>query len=141
MPSRFNKSLDSNLDAFLEHLLHERAASKGTIGTYRADLEEFITILSEEELALEGTQADIQPLREYLRIVSEMKTKHGKFIVSQSVSRKLSTVRSFLRYLTNQGIFSMNAARLIKGPKGSKRLPLVVSERVAAQALANPDLS
>jgi site-specific recombinase XerD len=134
-------SLESHLGAFLDHLTHERAASKGTIGTYRADLEEFIKILSDEELILEGTQADIQPLREYLRIASETKNKKGKHTVAQSVSRKLSTVRSFLRYLTNQGIFSMNAARLIKSPKGPKRLPGVVSERAASKALAKPDLS
>jgi len=141
MAAHNNKILESHLEKFLDHLIHERAASKGTIGTYRADLGEFISILSKEKLELEGTQDDIYSLREYLRIVSETKNKKGKHLVSQSVSRKLSTVRSFLRYLTNQGIFQMNAARLIKSPKGAKRLPGVMSERVAAQALAKPDLS
>jgi site-specific recombinase XerD len=138
---RSKTSLENHLDSFLDHLIHERAASKGTIGTYRADLEEFLKILSDEKLEIEGTQSDIYPLREYLRILSETKNKHGKHLVSQSVSRKLSTVRSFLRYLTNQGIFQMNAARLIKSPKGAKRLPGVMTERIASQALAKPDLS
>jgi site-specific recombinase XerD len=46
-----------------------------------------------------------------------------------------------LRYLTNQGIFAMNAGRLIKSPKGAKRLPGVFSQRAALEALAKPDLS
>jgi site-specific recombinase XerD len=139
--ARFNRTFDSWLDAFLSHLTHERGASKGTLSTYRADLEEFQKILAAEDLELTGTQSDLQPLRSYLRVLSETKNKHGKPLVSQSIARKLSTVRSFLRFLTNQGIFQMNAARLIKSPKGAKRLPGVVSERVASEALAKPDLT
>jgi len=135
------KTFDTWLDLFLSHLTHERGASNGTLSTYRADLEEFRKILDEEGLELTGTQSDLLPLRTYLRVLSETKNKHGKPVVAQSIARKLSTVRSFLRYLTNQGIFQMNAARLIKSPKGAKRLPGVVSERVASEALAKPDLS
>jgi len=141
MTTDFEKDFPQWLDDFLNHLIHERGASKGTLSTYRADLEEFGKILSDEGLTLDGTQSDIHPLRSYLAILSESKNKHGKPIVSQSISRKLSTVRSFLRYLTNQGIFAMNAGRLIKSPKGAKRLPGVFSERAASQALAKPDLS
>jgi site-specific recombinase XerD len=141
MKTDFEKAFPLWLDSFLDHLAHERGASKGTLLTYRADLEEFEKILSDEGLELIGTQSDIAPLRMYLRILSETKSKHGKPIVSQSISRKLSTVRSFLRHLTNQGIFAMNAGRLIKSPKGAKRLPGVVSERAASEALAKPDLS
>ena len=141
MTTDFEKAFPAWLESFLDHLSHERGASKGTLLTYRADLEEFQRILSDEELILSGTQSDILPLRTYLRILSETKNKHGKPIVSQSISRKLSTVRSFLRYLTNQGIFVMNAGRLIKSPKGAKRLPGVVSERAASEALAKPDLT
>jgi site-specific recombinase XerD len=137
----FEKAIASWLQSFFDHLAHERDASAGTLTTYRADLDEFIKILSDEGLKLDGTQSDIQPLRIYLRVLSETKNKHGKPLVSQSISRKLSTVRSFLRFLTNQGIFSMNAARLIKTPKGTKRLPGVMSERVASEALAKPDLT
>jgi site-specific recombinase XerD len=140
MPIDFNNSFSSWLDAFLSHLVHERGASKGTLVTYRADLEEFHEILTTEELEITGTQTDVAPLRIYLRVLTESKNKQGKPVVTQSISRKLSTVRSFFRYLTNQGIFSMNAARLIKSPKGPKRIPGVVSERAAASALAKPDL-
>jgi len=141
MATDFVKAFPLWLDSFLDHLSHERGASKGTLTTYEADLQEFYKILSEEALTLSGTQSDILPLRTYLRVLSETKGKLGKPIVSQSISRKLSTVRSFLRYLTNQGIFQMNAGRLIKSPKGAKRLPSVFSERTASKALEKPDLS
>lgn len=125
----------------MDHLSFERGASKGTLSTYEADLQEFYKIFCDEGLSLSGTQSDIQPLRTYLRVLSESRNKQGKPIVSQSISRKLSTVRSFLRFLTNQGILAMNAGRLIKSPKGAKRLPDVFSERAASDALTKPDIS
>jgi len=105
------------LNLSLDHLAHERGASKGTLTTYQADLQEFYRILTEEELILSGTQSDILPLRTYLAFSPRPMASTASLSFSQSISRKLSTVRSFLRYLTNQGIFAMNAGRLIKSPK------------------------
>ncbi|MEI8135065.1 MAG: tyrosine-type recombinase/integrase [bacterium] len=136
--SDFQHAFDSWLEAFLSHLTHERNASKGTTSTYRADLEEFKNILRDEELEITGDQSDIMPLRTYLRVLSEKLNKHGEPLVAQSISRKLSTVRSLLKFLTNQGILQMNAARLIKSPKGPKRIPQVVSERSASMAMSRP---
>src|SRR5689334_16631434 len=114
------------LGQFLDYLKHERGSSELTLGTYRADLEEFAKILADEELQLIGSHDDLQILRIYLQILSERQNKHGEAIAKASISRKLSTIRSMLRYLVQQGIFSFNAARLIKTPKISRRLPTVV---------------
>lgn len=129
------------LEQFLDHLQHQRAASGGTLETYRADLEEFSNILDAERLTLEGTHDDLGVIRIYLTALSERKTREGKPVARASISRKLSTLRSMLRFLVNQGIFEVNAARLVRSPKGERRLPTVVSERVAAQALDAPDKS
>src|SRR5436305_11192666 len=120
MNAELEKTFPAWLEEYLSHLRHERGAAKGTLTTYEADLSEFYRILCNERLMLTGTQSDIQTLRSYLRVLSESKNKLGKPIVAQSISRKLSTVRSFLRYLTNQGIFAMNAGKLLKSPKGAK---------------------
>ncbi|HET9136912.1 MAG TPA: tyrosine-type recombinase/integrase [Candidatus Kapabacteria bacterium] len=127
------------LEQFLDYLKHERAATDGTLATYRADLEEFAAILTSEGLALNGTHDDLYILREWLAILSERETKTGDLVVRGSIARKLSTVRSMLRYLVNQGTFNFNAAKLIKSPKGERRLPTVVSERIADTALSAPD--
>ncbi len=129
------------IDQFLDYLKHERGSSELTLGTYRADLGEFAAILADEQLPLNGTHDDLAVLRLYLQILSERHNKHGESISKASISRKLSTIRSMLRYLVQQGIFSFNAARLIKTPKTSRRLPTVVSERAADKALSLPDLT
>ena len=91
MTTDFEKAFPQWLEDFLAHLSHERGASKGTLSTYEADLQEFYKIICNEGLNLSGTQSDILPLRTYLLVLSESKTKRGKPIVSQSISRKLST--------------------------------------------------
>jgi len=133
-------NITAALEQFLEYLKHERAATNGTLATYRADLEEFATILSSEGLSLNGTHDDLYILREWLAILAERETKTGDLVVRASIARKLSTVRSMLRFLLNQGEFNFNAAKLIKSPKGERRLPTVVSERIADQVLTSPDL-
>ncbi len=138
MASEFRTRFAGWLEQFLDHLQHQRAASDGTLDTYRADLDEFSDILDIEGLVLEGTHDDLRVIRTYLTAISERQSRDGKPLVRASISRKLSTVRSMLRFLVNQGIFEMNAARLVRSPKGERRLPTIVSERVAAQALATP---
>lgn len=141
MASDFRTRFADWLEQFLDHLQHQRAASDGTLETYRADLEEFSNILDTERLTLEGTHDDLRVIRTYLTALSERETRKGKPVARASISRKLSTLRSMLRFLVNQGIFEVNAARLVRSPKGERRLPTVVSERVAAQALGAPDKS
>ncbi len=138
MASEFRTRFSGWLEQFLDHLQHQRAASDGTLDTYRADLDEFSDILDIEGLVLQGTHDDLRVIRTYLTAISERQSRDGKPLVRASISRKLSTVRSMLRFLVNQGIFELNAARLVRSPKGERRLPTIVSERVAAQALATP---
>ncbi|MBS1904044.1 MAG: tyrosine-type recombinase/integrase [Bacteroidetes bacterium] len=141
MASRYSTTFAGWLEQFLDHIAHERGASELTLGTYRADLEEFSRIVENEELELSGTHADLQVIRAYLAVLAEQESRTGKPIARASISRKLSTLRSMIRFLVNRGIFEFNAARLVKTPKGERRLPTVVSERAADAALGAPDLS
>ena len=141
MAAQWQTTFSGWLDQFLDHLKHERAASQGTLGTYRADLEEFSRMLHDEELELNGTHDDIRVIRAYLAALSDKETRLGESVARGSISRKLSTLRSMLKFLVSQDILQFNAARLIRAPKGEQRLPTVVSERAASQALSAPDTS
>ena len=139
MSSDFQLRFADWLEQFLNHLKHERASGDGTLRTYRDDLEEFSRILTQEELDLTGTHDDLRVIRIYLTVLSERETKQGNAVARGSISRKLSTLRSMLKFLVNQGIFDFNAARLVKSPKGPQRLPTVVSERAVDYALSTPN--
>jgi len=47
----------------------------------------------------------------------------------RSVNRKISSVKSYFRYLVRQGMVNLNPSILIQGPKQNKRLPVFVEER------------
>lgn len=126
------------LRSFLEYLEHEREASPQTIAAYEGDLVDLYRILKAEDLELVGEQADLQVLRRYLMVLTRADAS-GKSMKSSSVSRKVAAVRSFIRFLVKRGIFSYNAARLLKSPKGEKRLPNVVSERTMSSVLHEPE--
>lgn len=128
------------LRSFLEYLEHEREASPMTIAAYEGDLVDLYRILKSERLELSGEQDDLQVLRRYLMVLSRP-IEDGKPMKNSSISRKIAAVRSFIRFLVKRGIFSYNAARLLKTPKAEKRLPNVVSERSMATVLRAPETS
>ena len=126
------------LRSFLEHLEHEREASPQTIAAYEGDLVDLYHILKSEGLELSGEQNDLQVLRRYLMVLSRP-GGDGKPMKNSSISRKIASVRSFIRFLVKRGIFGYNAARLLKTPKAEKRLPNVASERTMAAVLREPE--
>lgn len=57
----------------------------------------------------------------------------------KSASRKLSSTKSFLRYLVRTGVLGTNPARSVKGPRLEKRLPGFLTQFQVQQALSPPD--
>jgi integrase/recombinase XerC len=125
------------LRSFLEYLEHEREASPKTIEAYEGDLVDLYRILKTEKLVLTGTHDDLFVLRRYLHILANQQTSENKTMKASSLARKLAAVRSFVKFLVKRGVFSFNAAKLLKTPKAEKRLPNVASERTMAEVL-NP---
>jgi site-specific recombinase XerD len=138
----FYTNFPQYLRAFLEYLEHEREASPKTIEAYEGDLVDLYRILKSERLVLTGTHDDLKVLRRYLEILASQLTRithhpsGNTTMKASSIGRKLAAVRSFVKFLVKREIFSFNAARLLRTPKGEKRLPNVVSERTMADVLS-----
>jgi len=90
------------------------------------DLEEFRDFLRQFEkdnsplLSEEVKKIDKMVLRRYLSFLHRKNRK-------SSVSRKLSTLRSFFKYLIKEGIVSSNPAKNVSTPKVEKPLPSTLS--------------
>lgn len=110
------------IERFLGYLRAVRNASPKTIENYGLDLEQFLKYLSPpgaEPPAL--TQIDHRTIREYLGHL------HDQHLQKSSMARKLSTLRSFFKFCSREGLVMDNPARLVATPKLPKRLPSVVS--------------
>ena len=112
------------VDSFLDYLRYERNYSNYTIEAYSKDLRQFeeYVKLNKESVFVPG-DVDADLVRSW--IVSLMDEK----ISPVSVNRKLSSLKSFFKFLMKQGFVSVNPLRFVTGPKTKKPLPTFVKEK------------
>ena len=110
------------IDDFLDYLTHERAYSPHTVTSYGNDLREFDTYLKNPEDPIELPHADADFVRGWAMdlMASGMK--------ATSVNRKLSSLRTFYKYLLRKGEIKVSPMQNINGPKKAKPLPQFVRE-------------
>jgi site-specific recombinase XerD len=132
-------ALDSHLEKFPLHLLGQRGLSDNTRRVYMADMQSFREYLVREDLAL--TDMDRQMLRGYLAWLATPVRDGGKGYARVSVARKLTVLRSFYRFLVQEGLFrstpvpSGHSFRL----KAAKPLPTFLGHREADRLMDSPD--
>ena len=122
------------IDQFADYLRLERNYSPRTVACYRRDLVLFRQFLADTDAGLDLLTADRDVVR--LWIVDMM----DKGMTSTTVNRKLSTLRSFYRFLRIRGITEKSPVQGIKGPKNKKPLPQFVKESDMDRLLDDTDL-
>ena len=104
------------LTAFLTYLEVQKNYSVYTRNNYQRDIEDFLTFCNDRRISyLEITYPDAQS---YLVYLYEEKNNQAS-----SVSRKISAIRRFYQYLSNQNITQNSSFSLLKLPKKEKKLP------------------
>jgi integrase/recombinase XerC len=108
--------LKEYIEKFIRYLDVEKGVSEHTLRAYRKDLEEF-----SRSVQGEPDQVDVIDLRGF--IASQIQQGLSK----TTVSRRLSSVRSFFRFLYREGYRKSNPAKLVSNPKLPKLLPRFLS--------------
>lgn len=120
--------MDKNVDDFLRHMEVEKNYSGHTVLNYRLDLEEFLSFLGHARIA----EVEYPTLRRYL---AELRARDLR---PRSVSRKISALRSFFRYLQREGVIVKNPASLLVTPKLDKVLPHFMTEDDTLKLVESP---
>ena len=118
------------VDEFLSYWQYERNCSLLTVDAYRRDLLQFILYLRETDENItfpEDVDADL--VRRWIFSLMEKGGKDGKGFKATSVNRKLSSLKSFFKYLMKQKRISADPMRLVTGPKAKKPLPYFVKDK------------
>jgi len=123
------------IDQFADYLRLERNYSPKTVASYRRDLVLFRQFLTDTDATLDLLTADRDTVRLW---VVDMMDKGEK---STTVNRKLSTLRSFYRFLRMKGITDHSPLQGIKGPKNKKPLPQFVKESDMDKLLDDTDIN
>ena len=115
--------------AFLEALVVERHLSEHSVRAYKVDLQHFALFLTQQKVAPEAAS------RDHIHLYAE--TLHGELAPS-SVSRRLSALRTYYRFLMQVGWATSNPLEGLRGPKQPKTLPRMLSIDEIISLLSKP---
>ena len=109
-------NFDEAIKAFTSYLQIEKNASPNTVKYYQNDLEIFFAFLQGEGIADLG-DVDQKVVRIYLTML------YNKQLSRRSVSRKISTLRSFYKYLERENVLFSNPFVHISLPRTESPVP------------------
>ena len=98
-----------------------KGLSSNSISSYTTDLREYVEFLNKNYLLRDPENITKQHIRNF---ISRLKRKNN---TASSISRKMSAIRSFHKYLLIEKLVYTNVTTGISLPKKEKRLPLVLS--------------
>lgn len=111
------------VDNFLDYLLSDRGYSQRTIVTYQAALCSFETFFLQIESSLTWQTIDTDVVRRWM--AAEMKRGNE----ARTISKELSALRSFYKYMLRMGWIKRSPMYRIQNPKSSEKLPTFLRQK------------
>ncbi len=124
-------ALEDAVDRYLRHVSIERGLSINTVAAYRRDLAGYLRFLAGSGVTTPAAidQARVSAFAQHLR------TREDRALSASSMARMLSSVRSFHRFLFEEGLATLNVAAEVKPPKLASRLPKAITIEQMASVL------
>lgn len=114
--------LGRQLDSFLRYLNTEREASPHTLNAYSRDIAQFsLSMLNSDTAHAVWSQVDTYKARAFIVHLQ------GEGLSKTSILRKISSLRSFYRFLVREGVVEKNPFVGINSPKRGRKLPKYMS--------------
>lgn len=120
-------------DSFLDYLRYERNYSDDTVKAYGEDIRQFQEFGGEDVGLQSPSEVVVDVVREWM--IHLMNLGYA----TTSVNRKLSSLRSYYKYLLRKGEVKVDPLRKITGPKNKKKLPVFVKESEMNRLLDDED--
>jgi len=109
------------LERYTRYLTAEKNLSPYTLRNYRSDILDFARYMAASE-DVEPVAVDRQSFRRYLASLRD------RGIASASVTRRVSTVRNFFRFLAMEDVLEANPLAAVRAPKRERRLPAILTK-------------
>ena len=106
------------VESFLRYIRYEKNLSTHTVLSYKNDLFQFKTFLETLASGCELQQVTPEQVREWIASLAEIG------LSARSISRKVSSLRAFYRYLMAQSIVTGSPVKDVRVPKVRKKLPV-----------------
>ncbi|MCX6186207.1 MAG: tyrosine-type recombinase/integrase [Bacteroidetes bacterium] len=115
--------LVDSINNYIKFLQYEKLSSKHTVQAYQTDLFQFYTFL-EFQYSIDC----IKDINHHI-IRSWLAQMLNEGISARSISRKLSTIRAFYRFLRKEYHIDVNPISKVQAPNVEKRLPVFVDSK------------
>lgn len=117
------------IQPFMGYLKFEKRYSHHTVKAYHTDLNDFIEFVNSQfgETSIEAINHGI--VRSWLALLKE------QGLAAKSLNRKISTLKSFFKYLLKNGVIEISPMTKVISPKIGKRLPVFVKEEETQRLL------
>ena len=114
--------METHFHDFLTMLRVERNVSTHTMDAYKRDINQYLVYLGDLDIK---KLSDVKSthIRDYIRVLSD------GGMAPASISRIISSIRTYYRFLSSENILDENPVLLINNPKLPKKLPDVLSEK------------
>ncbi len=124
------------IDSFLSYLKNIKRYSALTITAYKEDLNQFREFCEKVELIRQDEEITSKMVRRFemglmsggLKIGGVDGEEKLRPMTARSVRRKLSSLRTYFRYLVREGKLTEDPTEIVVAPKMGKRLPVFVPD-------------
>jgi len=110
-------------ESFIDYMKYEKRCSSHTVVAYKNDLDQFVQFCTEVVGEFDVKKVDAKLVRNWIVQLME------KELSARSVNRKITTIKSFFKYLMKKQIVENNPATYLTLPKIRKKLPNFVEEK------------
>lgn len=125
--------LKESLLSFLNYIIKQKNYSINTFKNYEIDILEFKEYIDKKSISY--LEVDYDFIKGYLMELYNRKLSRN------SVARKLSSLRSFYKYLFNNNLIKTNPFKYVSTPKKEKKLPKYLGVEELEIIFNTPDLN
>ncbi len=111
-------------EEFIDYMAVEKNASDHTKANYRSDFKIFTNFLVTNGIKPELETITTREIRKYLVYL-----KNEKEYENETIRRKINSLRSFFKFLTEQEYIIKNPMLPIKAPKKEQKIPIYLSDK------------
>lgn len=122
-------------NAFIDYLKYEKRYSAHTIKSYSVDIKQFLQFIEEQGQDVNISLVDDRVVRDWVIFLL------NKGVSSRSVNRKITTLKSFFKFLKRNRKIEKNPMDRVVAPRTEKKLPVFVDEKQMSTLLSDVSFS
>src|SRR4030067_658379 len=122
------------LSKYLSHLSIERGLSNNSLSSYETDLNRYLKFLQTRKV---DSLEQVKP-EHISQLLWQLKEKNLK---ANSISRNLSAIRGFHKFLAKEEFSSVDPTLVLESPKIGRKLPIVLTYLEVSKILEQADVS